>query len=92
MSTELKIEYLPVSALKPYEKNARKHKKLDVDNIAMSIEKYGMNAPLYKSILSTTSPFLTRSRYAIELNDSTFGKLLQFRSAICCMDFLGILM
>lgn len=43
MSTELKIEYLPVSALKPYEKNARKHKKLDVDNIAMSIEKYGMN-------------------------------------------------
>lgn len=43
MSTELKIEYLPVSALKPYEKNSRKHKKLDVDNIAMSIEKYGMN-------------------------------------------------
>lgn len=43
MSTELKIEYLPVSALKPYKKNARKHKKLDVDNIAMSIEKYGMN-------------------------------------------------
>ena len=43
MSTELKIEYLPISALKPYEKNARKHKKLDVDNIAMSIERYGMN-------------------------------------------------
>lgn len=43
MSTELKIEYLPTSALKPYEKNARKHKKLDVDNIAKSIEKYGMN-------------------------------------------------
>ncbi len=43
MKTELKIEYLPVSALKPYGKNARKHKKLDVDNIAMSIEKYGMN-------------------------------------------------
>lgn len=43
MSTELKIEYLPTSALKPYEKNARKHKKLDVDNIARSIEKYGMN-------------------------------------------------
>ena len=43
MSTELKIEYLPTSALKPYEKNARKHKKLDVDNIAKSIKKYGMN-------------------------------------------------
>lgn len=40
---ELKIEYLPVKALKPYEKNTRKHQKLDVDNIARSIEKYGMN-------------------------------------------------
>lgn len=43
MNAELKIEYLPIGKLKPYEKNARKHKKLDVDNIAMSIEKYGMN-------------------------------------------------
>ena len=43
MNTELKIEYLPIGKLKPYEKNARKHKKLDVDNIARSIEKYGMN-------------------------------------------------
>jgi DNA modification methylase len=40
---ELKIEYLPVTDLKPYDKNTRKHKKLDVDNIAKSIEKYGMN-------------------------------------------------
>ena len=39
---ELKIEYLPIKALKPYEKNTRKHKKKDVDNIARSIEKYGM--------------------------------------------------
>lgn len=39
---ELKIEYLPVKALKPYEKNTRKHQKKDVDNIAKSIEKYGM--------------------------------------------------
>ena len=39
----LKIEYLPVEALKPYDKNTRKHQKLDVDNIARSIEKYGMN-------------------------------------------------
>ena len=41
--SELKIEYLPVAELKPYEKNTRKHQKLDVDNIAKSIEKYGMN-------------------------------------------------
>ena len=39
---ELKIEYLPIEALKPYEKNTRKHQKKDVDNIARSIEKYGM--------------------------------------------------
>lgn len=40
---ELKIEYLKVKDLKPYEKNARKHQDLDVDNIAKSIEKFGMN-------------------------------------------------
>ena len=40
---ELKIEYLPIKALKPYEKNTRKHQKKDVDNIARSIEKYGFN-------------------------------------------------
>ena len=34
----LKIEYLPIKALKPYEKNTRKHQKKDVDNIARSIE------------------------------------------------------
>lgn len=39
---ELKIEYLPITSLKPYEKNTRKHQKKDVDNIARSIEKYGM--------------------------------------------------
>lgn len=40
---ELKIEYLPISKLKPYEKNARKHADRDIDNIALSIQKYGMN-------------------------------------------------
>ena len=43
---ELKIEYLPIKALKPYEKNTRKHQKKDIDNIAMSIEKFGMNDPI----------------------------------------------
>ena len=42
----LKIEYLPIKALKPYEKNTRKHQKKDVDNIARSIEKFGMNDPI----------------------------------------------
>lgn len=39
----IKIEYLSVDSLKPYEKNTRKHKDLDVKNIATSIEKYGFN-------------------------------------------------
>ena len=43
---ELKIEYLPIKALKPYEKTTRKHQKKDVDNIARSIEKFGMNDPI----------------------------------------------
>ena len=43
---ELKIEYLPIKALKPYEKNTRKHQKKDIDNIAKSIEKFGMNDPI----------------------------------------------
>lgn len=40
---ELKIEYIPISELTPYEKNTRKHGEKDVQNIAESIEKYGMN-------------------------------------------------
>lgn len=40
---ELKIEYISVDDLKPYERNTRKHAKKDVDNIAKSIEKYGFN-------------------------------------------------
>ena len=43
---ELKIEYLPIKALKPYEKNTRKHQKKDVENIAKSIEKFGMLDPI----------------------------------------------
>ena len=39
---ELKIEYITVDKLKPYEKNTRKHETKDVDNIAKSIKKYGM--------------------------------------------------
>lgn len=42
----LKIEYLDISELLPYAKNARKHDKKDIDNIAKSIEKYGFNDPI----------------------------------------------
>lgn len=40
---ELKIEYLPVEALTPYEKNARKHEDKDVKTIVNSIREFGFN-------------------------------------------------
>jgi len=46
MSVELKIEYLPVDALKPYEKNARKHTDADVQNIVASIEEFQFDDPI----------------------------------------------
>lgn len=42
----LKIEYLGVEELTPYERNTRKHEAEDVDAIASSIRKYGMNDPI----------------------------------------------
>ena len=43
---KLNIEYIPVNNLKPYAKNARKHEKYDVGQIAESIERYGFNDPV----------------------------------------------
>ncbi len=46
MDANLKIEYLPVTALKPYERNARKHRDMDVDAIVKSIEEFGFDDPI----------------------------------------------
>lgn len=43
---ELKIEYLPLDAIKPYERNARKHAAVDVDAIAASIQRFGFDDPI----------------------------------------------
>ena len=43
---ELKIEYLPIKALNPYEKNTRKHTDYDVGEIAKSITECGFNDPI----------------------------------------------
>ena len=43
---DLKIEYVPVEDLKPYEKNARAHHSDDVEAIAESIRQFGMRVPL----------------------------------------------
>lgn len=42
---ELKIEYLPIKALKPYEKNPR-HNENGVDYVAKSIQEYGFKVPI----------------------------------------------
>ena len=44
--SELKIEYIALSKLKPYEKNARKHQKADLATIENSIREFGMCDPI----------------------------------------------
>lgn len=43
---ELKIEYLPLSALTPYEGNARKHADEDINAIMASIQEFGFDDPI----------------------------------------------
>ena len=43
---KLKIEYIPVSELKPYDRNTRKHQEFDVGQIAASIEAFGFDDPI----------------------------------------------
>ena len=42
----MKIEYLPIDELTPYDRNARKHDVEDVEEIAKSIKAYGFNDPI----------------------------------------------
>lgn len=44
--SDLKIEYLPVGSLKPYEKNSKKHPAEQVEHIANSIREFGFRQPL----------------------------------------------
>lgn len=42
----LKIEYLPIGQLKPYENNAKEHPQEQIDQIVESIKQFGMNDPI----------------------------------------------
>ena len=42
----LNIEYLAIDALKPYEKNARKHEEKDISAIIASIREFGFDDPV----------------------------------------------
>lgn len=44
--SELKIENLDINFITPYENNARKHQKEDVEAIKKSIQEFGMNNPI----------------------------------------------
>lgn len=43
---ELKIEYVTLDSLRPYEKNARSHGKEDLKAIIASIQDFGFNDPI----------------------------------------------
>jgi len=46
MKNQLKIEYLPIESLTPYEKNSKIHTREQITHIAQSIRQFGMNDPL----------------------------------------------
>lgn len=46
MLNKLKIEYVPITELKTYENNARKHEKADLQAIEKSIKQFGMCDPI----------------------------------------------
>ena len=43
---QLRIEYIPLENLTPYEKNARLHTEVDLATIRKSIEEFGMCDPI----------------------------------------------
>ena len=43
---ELKIEYLPIETIAPYENNAKVHTAEQIEQIKKSIQDYGMNDPI----------------------------------------------
>ena len=43
---ELRIQYLTLDKLKPYDKNARKHQEADLSTIKASITEFGMSDPI----------------------------------------------
>ena len=43
---ELKIEYVDIDSIKPYENNAKQHPKEQIEQIKKSIEQFGMDDPI----------------------------------------------
>ena len=43
---KLKVDYIPIEQLKPYEKNAKIHTQEQIEQIKNSIREFGMNDPI----------------------------------------------
>ena len=43
---KLKVEYIPINEIKPYENNAKIHTEEQIEQIKKSIEEFGMNDPI----------------------------------------------
>jgi ParB-like chromosome segregation protein Spo0J len=43
---KLKIEYLPINEINPYENNAKLHPEYQIEQIAKSISEFGFNDPI----------------------------------------------
>ena len=43
---KLKVDYIPIEQLKPYEKNAKIHTQEQIEQIKKSIHEFGMNDPI----------------------------------------------
>lgn len=43
---KLKIEYVDINSIRPYEKNAKRHPKKQIEQIKKSIERFGMDDPI----------------------------------------------
>ena len=46
MQEEMKIDYLDISKIKPYKRNAKKHPQEQINQIVKSIEQFGNNDPI----------------------------------------------
>ena len=46
MEKNLKVEYIDINLLKPYEKNAKLHPEEQIEQIKKSIQAFGMNDPI----------------------------------------------
>ena len=74
---DLKIEYMSLSDIKPYRRNAKKHPAEQVEQIANSITQFGMNDPIAVMVdilLASKSTLTLYLSYALTISQRSRGK------------------